>query len=254
MNVSLDRGRDRRRWFAHSPAISRCWWRCASSPACCAGGIFPVGMAMIGDLVPVEERQVAIGRLLAVGLTGNLIGATISGVIGDLFGWRGVFFTLGGVRPHGRRDRVLRFSRHCSIGKPRPFNIASAVPPDFGHVCRSPRQGLLRFGVLRRHRHPRHVSLCGAAVAGGRHRRARPMPASSSPGSGSAASSIHCRCRFWSKHVTERHMMLAGAACACIAFVLISFNFVWYIQAAYSSCSASASTCCTTASRSTSPT
>ena len=37
----------------------------------------------------------AIGRLLAVGLTGNLIGATISGVIGDLFGWRGVFFAIG---------------------------------------------------------------------------------------------------------------------------------------------------------------
>src|ERR1700685_4636710 len=27
-----------------------------------AGGIFPVGMALIGDLVPVHERQVAIGR------------------------------------------------------------------------------------------------------------------------------------------------------------------------------------------------
>ena len=45
----------------------------------CAGGIFPVGVAIVGDLVPFHERQVAIGRLLAVGLTGNLIGALISG-------------------------------------------------------------------------------------------------------------------------------------------------------------------------------
>ena len=44
----------------------------------CAGGIFPVGVAIVGDLVPVHSRQVAIGRLLAVGLTGNLIGAVIS--------------------------------------------------------------------------------------------------------------------------------------------------------------------------------
>src|SRR5438876_6874110 len=60
-----------------------------------AGGVFPVAMALIGDLVPIHQRQVAIGRLLAVGLTGNLIGSSIAGVIGDLFGWRGVFAILG---------------------------------------------------------------------------------------------------------------------------------------------------------------
>jgi len=31
-----------------------------------AGGIFPVGIAIVADLVPFEQRQVAIGRLLAV--------------------------------------------------------------------------------------------------------------------------------------------------------------------------------------------
>src|SRR5262245_42454633 len=60
-----------------------------------AGGIFPVAMALTGDLVPVDQRQVAIGRLLAVGLTGNLVGSSIAGVIGDLLGWRGVFAILG---------------------------------------------------------------------------------------------------------------------------------------------------------------
>src|SRR5262245_63352856 len=52
-------------------------------------------MALTGDLVPVGQRQVAIGRLLAVGLTGNLVGSSIAGVIGDLLGWRGVFAILG---------------------------------------------------------------------------------------------------------------------------------------------------------------
>ena len=37
-----------------------------------AGGVFPVAMALVGDLVPVNQRQVAIGRLLGIGLTGNL--------------------------------------------------------------------------------------------------------------------------------------------------------------------------------------
>src|SRR5262249_32265886 len=60
-----------------------------------AGGIFPVAMALNGDLVPVKQRQVAISRLLAVALTGNVVGSSIAGVIGDMFGWRGVFAILG---------------------------------------------------------------------------------------------------------------------------------------------------------------
>jgi MFS transporter, DHA1 family, inner membrane transport protein len=60
-----------------------------------AGGLFPVALAIMGDRVAVENRQVAIGRLLAVGLTGNLLGATISGMIGDFFGWRGMFLVFG---------------------------------------------------------------------------------------------------------------------------------------------------------------
>src|SRR5262249_9414531 len=59
-----------------------------------AGGVFPAGMALVGDLVPVEQRQVAIGRLLAIGLTGNLLGASIAGVIADAFGWRAIFVVL----------------------------------------------------------------------------------------------------------------------------------------------------------------
>ncbi|HVY58410.1 MAG TPA: MFS transporter [Xanthobacteraceae bacterium] len=63
------------------------------------GGIFPVGLAIAGDLVPVDKRQVAIGRLLAVVITGNLLGASLSGAVGDLFGWRAVFLavTAGGL-------------------------------------------------------------------------------------------------------------------------------------------------------------
>ncbi len=62
---------------------------------CVAGGLFPIALALLGDLVPVHERQVAIGRLLAVGLTGNLIGTSIAGVIADFLGWRGVFASFG---------------------------------------------------------------------------------------------------------------------------------------------------------------
>ena len=94
-----------------------------------AGGIFPVGIALVGDLVPVQERQVAIARLLAVGLTGNLLGATISGVLGDLFGWRGVFFIIGGA---GVIVAVIAFFAFRNIERPKPKDSTSPrSPPDF---------------------------------------------------------------------------------------------------------------------------
>jgi predicted MFS family arabinose efflux permease len=60
-----------------------------------SGGVFPVALSLTSDLVGPEKRQVAIGRTLAGSMTGNLLGATFSGVIGDFLGWRGVLATLG---------------------------------------------------------------------------------------------------------------------------------------------------------------
>ncbi len=62
-----------------------------------AGGVFPIALAVAGDRVPVAQRQVAIGRLLFAAMSGNLLGASGAGVIGDLIGWRGVFFATGAI-------------------------------------------------------------------------------------------------------------------------------------------------------------
>ncbi len=60
-----------------------------------AGGTFPIAIGLTSDLVPPHQRQVALGRVLAGGITGNLLGASAGGVIGDLFGWRSVLVVLG---------------------------------------------------------------------------------------------------------------------------------------------------------------
>jgi predicted MFS family arabinose efflux permease len=60
-----------------------------------SGGVFPISLGLTSDLVGAEKRQVAIGRTLAGAMTGNLLGATVSGLIGDLLGWRGVLAFLG---------------------------------------------------------------------------------------------------------------------------------------------------------------
>jgi len=59
-----------------------------------AGGLVPISFAVVGDLVPVQERQVALGRILFAVMMGNLLGATGAGIIADLFGWRAVFVAM----------------------------------------------------------------------------------------------------------------------------------------------------------------
>lgn len=62
-----------------------------------SGGVFPVSLSLVSDLVGPDQRQVAIGRTLAGSMAGNLLGATLSGLIGDLLGWRGVLALLGAL-------------------------------------------------------------------------------------------------------------------------------------------------------------
>jgi predicted MFS family arabinose efflux permease len=59
--------------------------------------VFPVTLSLTSDLVGPKLRQVALSRVMAGAMTGNLLGSTASGVIGDFFGWRGVLVILGGL-------------------------------------------------------------------------------------------------------------------------------------------------------------
>jgi predicted MFS family arabinose efflux permease len=111
-----------------------------------AGGVFPVTLSLTADLVGPLKRQVAISRVLAGSMTGNLLGATASGVIGDMFGWRGVLAILGGLailssvavsigfknaklaKPPGRVDlKVLRSGYRTIFRNPNTLICYSAV-------------------------------------------------------------------------------------------------------------------------------
>src|SRR5882724_346849 len=60
-----------------------------------SGGVFPIALGLTSDLVGPEKRQLAIGRTLMGSMSGNLLGASVSGLIGDFLGWRGVLAVLG---------------------------------------------------------------------------------------------------------------------------------------------------------------
>jgi predicted MFS family arabinose efflux permease len=62
-----------------------------------SGGVFPIALSLTSDLVGPEKRQLAIGRTLMGSMSGNLLGASFSGLIGDFLGWRGVLAILGAL-------------------------------------------------------------------------------------------------------------------------------------------------------------
>jgi YNFM family putative membrane transporter len=62
-----------------------------------AGWVIPLSMAYVGDVTPYERRQPVLGRYLTGQILGQLFGQAAGGVLGDLFGWRNVFFLLGAL-------------------------------------------------------------------------------------------------------------------------------------------------------------
>jgi predicted MFS family arabinose efflux permease len=60
-----------------------------------AAGVIPLSMALIGDMVPYEERQATLARLLTGLLSGMMAGQLAGGLFADsAWGWRGAFGTL----------------------------------------------------------------------------------------------------------------------------------------------------------------
>jgi predicted MFS family arabinose efflux permease len=60
-----------------------------------AGGVFPISVAIAADLVTIEKRQVAVGRMLGAAMIGNVLGSPVAGMAADLIGWHGVFAGMG---------------------------------------------------------------------------------------------------------------------------------------------------------------
>jgi predicted MFS family arabinose efflux permease len=120
-----------------------------------AGGVVPIAFAVVGDNIPVAERQVAMGRLLFAIMTGNLLGATCAGVVGDLLGWRGVFFVTGifgaialaaaapGLR--GLRETPGRFDLSTLVPNYRTFFRNPLAKICFGGVFL---EGCFMYGVF----------------------------------------------------------------------------------------------------------
>jgi len=195
-----------------------------------AGGVFPVAMALIGDLVPMQQRQVAIARLLGVALTANVLGASISGVIGDLFGWRGVFLILG---LFALSAAVLAFValRRIEVAPPKPFNRA-AVTANFRSIFADPRAkvcfGSVFLEAIFIHGLFPFVGLLLLGIGETRASIAGLLIACFAIGGVIYSLSIP----YVLARMPERQLMLTGGMLAACGLVLIAWHFPWPVQVA----------------------
>lgn len=193
-----------------------------------SGGIFPVGIAVIGDLIPVKERQVAIGRWLTAVITGNLLGATLAGVIGDLAGWRTVFyvFAAGGAFAlvtavitlrNAERDHVTRFDLR-------------GIPGRYADVFRNPKakvcfsavfaEGIVIFGLFP------FVALLLLAGGEARASIAGIVLAGFSVGGVIYSVTVRWLVGRW----RGDQLMIGGGALAALALALAAFELAWPVQ------------------------
>ncbi len=62
-----------------------------------AASVMPVSLALIADLVPLQERQSAIGTFMGISFLGQGLSMAIGGSIAYFLNWRGVFFAYAGL-------------------------------------------------------------------------------------------------------------------------------------------------------------
>jgi predicted MFS family arabinose efflux permease len=194
------------------------------------GGIFPVGIAVIGDLVPVKERQVAIARWLTAVITGNLIGSSLAGVIGDLLGWRGVFFVITALGVVALGVAIVSL-REAARVKPAGLSF-SGFSAGYGKVFANPRakvcfsavfvEGIVIFGLFP------FIALLLLAAGEPRASIAGLVIAGFSGGGVIYALLVPRLVARW----RPDQLMIAGGIIAAFSLGIVAFDFAWPVQLA----------------------
>jgi len=60
-----------------------------------AAATMPISLALIGDVIPMEQRQQAIGSFMGIAFLGQALSMGIGGAIAYFLDWRGVFLLYG---------------------------------------------------------------------------------------------------------------------------------------------------------------
>jgi predicted MFS family arabinose efflux permease len=194
------------------------------------GGIFPVGMAIIADAVPVVERQVGIARWLAIVIGGNLLGAAFAGAVADFFGWRAVFAVVAVFGLAALANALVNLRGVASA--PATKTSFRAIPAGYVAIFKNPRakfcflavfmEGVAVFGLfpfvallLVMAGEPR-ASIAGLVIAG------------FSVGGVIYSLGVTPITRRW----RPRELMIGGGLVAAFAFAIVALDPPWQVQLA----------------------
>jgi predicted MFS family arabinose efflux permease len=192
------------------------------------GGIFPVGIAIISDAVPLEQRQVGIARWITIVVSGNLLGTAVAGGLSDLFGWRAVFLGVGLCAVAALANAVVNL-RRVAQGPPARLDLAS-VPSRYLAILANPRakfcflgvflEGMAVFGLFP------FVALLLLAAGEPRASIAGLVIAGFSLGGIAYSLAVTQLTRRW----RPRELMIGGAGVCAAAFAAVALNPAWQVQ------------------------
>ena len=197
---------------------------------CGAGGTFPIVLAMVGDSVPVNQRQVAIARVLGASMSAIVLGAVGAGIVGDYFGWRMVFLLNGLLC--GVALTIALFEFRARPIPPGPRRSLKETLGSYKTLFRHPLavvcfgavmvEGFMVQGffpyvsiLLQQQGEPR-ASIAGLVLAGW--------------GIGGFFYSIVIARLL--RHVSERMLMIIGGAVSAAVYITMSFGPPWQVALA----------------------
>jgi predicted MFS family arabinose efflux permease len=101
-----------------------------------AGGVFPLTLALLGDSVGMDRRQVALSRFLAFAILGQVAGGAMAPLVEPLVGWRGVLWVSAGLAAIGL-GVLLAGGRVAETTTTGRFGLGVAIER-YGAILRSP--------------------------------------------------------------------------------------------------------------------
>jgi len=110
-----------------------------------AGSVMPLSIAMVGDQVPVKDRQVALSRLVAFGIAGQIAGGSIAGLLEPWLGWRGIMLSASTVTA-GAVIAILLAGRSFPLETRQRFDPVLAMRR-YGQLFRMPAAMMLYVAV-----------------------------------------------------------------------------------------------------------
>jgi predicted MFS family arabinose efflux permease len=90
-----------------------------------AASVMPVGLAIIGDVIPMEKRQSAVGTFMGISFLGQGLSMAIGGSIAFFLSWHGVFLTYSAL---AALSTLLLFTIGREIPSPKNNNSKFFAP------------------------------------------------------------------------------------------------------------------------------